>query len=192
MKRFLIILFAITCQISFSQTKKKSIPPPPKRQILTPPKINSPYSSSKPKNNVVSIVKDNSFPLSFKFEINKDTIFLPNSEFAEIIEISDSGYSEDLNVTIISRTASDTLKFEYNDGTKEDRIMHSYFEKRKWCEVNMNKEIMSAVDKESKEKIDFKVVLDKTKKKILYVENRATKRKYLPTSYEAPSPSIGF
>jgi len=191
MKKILILLLAITCQVSFSQTKKKSVPPPPKLKILSPPKVNSPYSS-KPKNNVVTIVKDNSFPLSFKFEINKDTIFQPNSEFAEIIEISDDGYSEDLNVTIISRTASDTLKFEYKDDAKDDRIMYSYFEKRKWCEAKMNKEIMAAVDKESKAKIEFKVVLDKAKKKILYLENTATKRKYMPTSYEAPSPSIGF
>lgn len=194
MKKFVLFLLVITCQISFSQTKKKSIPPPPppKRAVLAPPKINLPYSASKPKNNIMAIVKNNSFPLSFKFEINKDTIFLPNSEFAEIVEISGSEYSEDLDVTIISRTAVDTLKFEYNDGAKSDRILYSFYEKRKWCEANVNKEIMSAVDKESKEKTEFKVVLNKAKKKILYLENKATKRKYLPAEYEAPSPSIGF
>ena len=196
MKKISILVLIIICQLSFSQSKKKSVPPPPKKAVFSPPKILpppvKPISKPKPINKIVSIVKDNEIPLTFKYEINKDTIILPKSEFSEIVELYNyDSYLDNLDVTLISRTASDTMKFEFNDGTKGERWLYSFYEDRKWCKATVSKNRLTVVDKETKIKVDFNVVLDKAKKNILYLENVATKRKYLPTRYEAPPPK-GF
>lgn len=190
MKKFLIVLVVLFCQVSFSQAKKKAVPPPIKRDILQPPKVIRP--EDRPVGKIVSILRKNDFPMAFKFEINKDTIILPKQEFAEVIEVRSDSYSEELGVTIISRTAADTLKFENKDNAKEERIVYSYYEDRKWCDGIVSKETIKAIDKETKGVTSFKAVLDKPKKKILYLINISNGRKYVPTAYEPPPPSIGF
>jgi len=186
MKIFLVLLMLLACQITFSQNKKKSVPPPPPKIKLLPP------PPSKTVNKVLAIVNADSSPLSFKFEIIKDTVLMPNAQFAEIIELSGSSYPKDLELTLLSRTASDTLKIEKAAAKGGELIALSYFEKRMWCDASVDKELIIATDKDSKKKLHFKAVLDKAKKKILYLENTKTKRKYFPAPYEAPAPSIGF
>ncbi len=191
MKKFLMVLFVISGQILFSQVKKKSVPPAIKKEVLLPPKIVRP--EDRPVSKIVSIIRKNEMPMAFKFEVNKDTIILPKGEFAEVIEISNSyTFSEELDVTIISKSAVDTLKFEFNDGSKPERIAYSYYDSRKWCDGILTKETIKATDKETKSVASFRVVLDKPKKKILYLLNISNGRKYLPTAYEPPAPSIGF
>jgi len=195
MKKFLIVLLALSCQASFSQTKKKAVSTP-KKVVFTPPKIKrAPEELLPPEKTVskiVSILRKNDFPLAFKFEVKKDTMILPKQQFAEVIEVRSDSYSEELGVTIISRTASDTLKFENKDNAKGERIVYSYYEDRKWCDGIVSKETIKATDKETKEATSFKAVLDKPKKKILYLINVTSGRKYVPTAYEPPPPSIGF
>lgn len=190
MKKFLILLLLLVCQVSFSQVKKKPAPPKIKREVLSPPKIVRPEDM--PVSKIVSIIRKNEMPMAFKFEINKDTIILPRQEFAEVIEINSNSYSEELSVTIISKSAVDTLKYEFNDGSKPERIAYSYYDHRKWCEGILAKEIIKATDKETKSVATFRVVLDKSKKKILHLINVSNGRKYLPTAYEPPAPSVGF
>lgn len=195
MKKFLILLLALSCQVSFSQTKKKAVSAP-KKVVFTPPKIQRPPEILSPPertvSKIVSILRKNDFPMAFKFQVNKDTIILPKQEFAEVIELHPSSYSQEIEVTIISKSAVDTLKYEFNDGTKPERIAYSYYESRKWCEGIVTKETIKATDKETKSVASFKVVLDKPKKKILYLINVSNGRKYVPTTYEPPAPSIGF
>lgn len=191
MKKFLMVLFVISGQILFSQVKKKSVPPAIKKEVLLPLKIVRP--EDRPVSKIVSIIRKNEIPMAFKFKVNKDTIILPKAEFAEVIEISNSyTFSEELNVTIISKSAVDTVKFEFNDGSKQERIAYSYYDSRKWCDGILTKETIKATDKETKSVASFRVVLDKPKKKILYLLNISNGRKYLPTAYEPPAPSIGF
>lgn len=186
-----MVLFVVSGQILFSQVKKKSVPPPIKKEVLLPPKIVRP--EDRPVSKIVSIIRKNEMPMAFKFEVNKDTIILPKEEFAEVIEISNSyTFSEELDVTIISKSAVDTLKYEFNDGSKPERIAYSYYDSRKWCNGILTKETIKATDKETKSVASFRVVLDKPKKKILYLLNISNGRKYLPTAYEPPAPSIGF
>lgn len=195
MKKFLIVLMAISCQIAFSQTKKKAVPSAPKKVAVPPPIVRAPdllEPPKKPVNKIVSIIRKNDFPMAFKFEINKDTIILPKQEFAEVIELHPDSYSEEIDVIIISKSAVDTLKFEFNDGSKPERIAYSYYDSRQWCEGILTKEAIKAIDKETKLATSFKVVLDKPKKKILYLINISNGRKYLPAAYEPPAPSIGF
>lgn len=194
MKKFLILLLALSCQISFSQNKKKAVSTP-KKVVFTPPKIKRAPEKILPpweaENKVVSIVKKNDFPLAFKFQINKDTILLPKAEFAEIIEMR-YDYSDILGITIISKSAADTLKIQKNDSVAPERIALSYYEHRDWGSASVTNQTIKVTDKETKLTISFKVVLDKPKKKILYLINVLNGRKYLPTAYEPPAPSIGF
>lgn len=190
MKKFFTVLIVICCQISFSQVKKKSTVPSIKKTVLAVPKVVRP--EDKPVSKIVSILRKNDFPMAFKFEINKDTIFLPKQEFAEVIELHPDSYSEEIGVTVISKSAVDTLKYEFNDGTKPERIAYSYYDKRKWCDGIVSKETIKATDKETKLATTFKVVMDKPKNKILYLINISNSRKYLPTAYEPPAPTIGF
>ena len=187
----------IACQVSLSQTNKKP-KTPSKKTVMAPPKIIQPLLQPPPPpvkqvNRIITIIKDTENPLAFKYEINKDTIILPKGEFSEIIQID--SYSEDLEsieVTQIFRTASDTMKFEFNDATKGERTLYSFYEDRKWGKGTVSKNVLTVVEKETKSKVAFNVVLDKPKKKILYLENVATGRKYLPAEYQYPAPSIGF
>jgi|GEM_PF-5045391 len=188
MKKFLILLMIIACQVSFSQVKKKTVAPP---KIVRP--LPLPSLPVKQVNKIITIIKNAENPLAFKYEINKDTIILPKGEFSEIIQIdSYNEYLESIEVTQIFRTASDTMKLEVNDATKGERILYSYYEERKWGKGTVSKNVLTVVEKETKSKVAFNVVLDKPKKKILYLENVATGRKYLPSEYQYPSPTIGF
>lgn len=196
MKNILILLMIISCQVSFSQVKKKPVASS-KKTVIAPPKIVRalplPSPPVKQVNKIITIIKNAENPLAFKYEINKDTIILPKGEFSEIIQIdSYSDYSESIEVTQIYRTASDTMKFEFNDSTKGERMLYSYYEERKWGKGTVSKNVLTVVEKETKSKVTFNVFLDKPKKKILYLENVATSRKYLPSEYQYPSPTIGF
>ena len=196
MKNVLIVLMIIACQVSFSQVKKKPVAPP-KKTIIAPPKIVRPLPLPPPPvkqvSKIITIIKNAENPLAFKYEINKDTIILPKGAFSEIIQIdSYNEYLETIEVTQIFRTASDTMKLEVNDATKGERIVYSYYEERKWGKGTVSKNVLTVVEKETKSKVTFNVVLDKYKKKILYLQNVATGRKYLPSEYQYPSPTIGF
>lgn len=195
MKKILMVLMIIACQVSFSQTNKKP-KAPPKKTVMAPPKIVRSLLEPPPVkqvNKIITIIKNTENPLAFKYEINKDTIILPKGEFSEIIQIdSYSEYLESIEVTQIFRTASDTMKFEFNDATKGERMLYSFYEDRKWGKGTVSKNVLTVVEKDTKSKVTFNVVLDKPKKKILYLENVATGRKYLPAEYQYPAPSIGF
>lgn len=195
MKKFLIALLVLSCQISFSQAKKKAVSTP-KKVVFTTPKIKrapeKPLPPEKTVNKIVSILRKNDFPMAFKFEINQEKTILPKEEFAEVIELYPSSYSEEIDVTIISKSAVDTLKYKSNDGSKPERIAYSYYDSRKWCNGIVNKETIKAIENKTKIITSFKAVLDKPKKKILYLTNVSNGRKYVPTAYEPPSLSVGF
>ena len=195
MKNILIAVMIIACQVSFSQVKKKPVAPP-KKTVIAPPKIVRSLPEPPPVkqvNKIITIIKNAENPLAFKYEINKDTIILPKGEFSEIIQIdSYNDYLESIEVTRIFRTASDTIKFEVNDATKGERMLYSYYEERKWGKGTVSKTVLTFIEKETKSKATFNVVLDKPKKKILYLENVATGRKYFPSEYQYPAPTIGF
>lgn len=190
MKKIILLILLFFCQVSFSQAKKKAVPPPIKKGILAPPKIVR--TEDLPVSKIVSILRKNDFPMAFKFEVNKDTTILPDQEFAEIIEVSGDSYSESLSLTMISRTAADTIRYESNSDTKFEKRTNSYYETRNRCDGVVSKETIKATDKETKLTTSFKAVFDKPKKKILYLINVSNGRKYLLAAYEPPPPSIGF
>lgn len=194
MKKFLIVLLAITCQISFSQTKKKSVPSTPKKVAVPPPIVRAPplpKEAPKPINRIGLIMKETDGSLTFKHEVEKDTIILPNGEFAELIILSNySEYLDDFDVLIRTNTAVDTLKISASEN-KETKLAHSYYQKMVSFDATAKNNIITAIERETKQPMVFKAVLNKEKKKILYLESVPGKKRYLPSEPYYPPPMMG-
>ena len=194
MKKFLIVLMAISCQIAFSQTKKKAVPAAPKKIVVPPPIVRAPEvpkPASKPVNTIGLIIKETDGSLTFKHEVQKDTLILPNGEFAELIILSNySEYLDDFDVVIRTNTAVDTLKITASEN-KETKLAFSYYQRLVSFDATAKNNIITAIERETKQPMVFKAVLDKAKKKILYLESVPGKKRYLPSEPYYPPPTMG-
>ena len=194
MKKFLIVLMAISCQIAFSQTKKKAVPAAPKKVVVPPPIVRAPPSpkeAPKPVNTIGLIMKETDGSLTFTHEVQKDTLILPKGEFAELIILSNySEYLDDFDVVIRTNTAVDTLKITASEN-KETKLAFSYYQRLVSFDATAKNNIITAIERETKQPMVFKAVLNKEKKKILYLESVPGKKRYLPSEPYYPPPTMG-
>ena len=196
MKKILIVLMAIICQISFSQTKKKAVSSTPKKVAVPPPSpvIHPPVAQKlklNPINRIGTIIKEYEGTLTFKYEVNKDTIILPNGEFAELVILSNYSESlDDFDVLIRTNTTVDTLKIvaSENKGTK---LAQSFYQSMQSFDATAKNNFITAINRETKQPMVFKALLNKEKKKILYLESVPGKKRYLPSEPYYPPPMMG-
>lgn len=189
-KKFVLSFLLLLCVqvFVFGQKKKKPLPlPPPKiEKEVQPAKLNDPSS-----NPILKLVSSEEKNQSFAWEINADTLLVKNSLFKEIVQFNCFSSTCD-DVEIVKNSTSDDFQMKKKRKEDTEIRMMSFFQNRTRNSFKINKNILSLTDDKTKSKRQFKIILDKKGKSILYLQDVVSKKKYLPSEPDYPSPSISM
>jgi len=185
-RKTIIVNFSIAALIAIqlvaaAQTKK--------RKSLRPPKMIAPVAVTEVNPGAGPIIKileqgEDGIPLAFQWQLNADTVLKSGDVFRETISFSGGA-------VLSSFMADDTTALKKSTD-KEYRVTNrfvSFSGKTDAFNVTEENGILVLEHPETHEKLRYKVYLDKTRKKIIKIENLNTHRIYQPAEFEGASVS---
>ncbi len=126
-------------------------------------------------------------PLAFAWQLNRDTLLNAKDVFREVIEFQG-------DATFRKAIALDTITLKKNTeadyDVRRNFLSHSIAMATYEISQQKGKQILVFANSTSKEKLYFKVFLDKASKRILKIQNLSNGRFYLPVPFEGGTISM--
>ena len=139
-----------------------------------------------PKSNVERLLETPGPPLTFTWKLNADTLLPADAPFQKTLELSTS------DATMRTRFQKEATELKKEIAAPEGTVIaESHYGKTIGFSTDLSKDVATLTNRETNEKLRFKLFLNKSRTKILKIQDLKTKEVYLPAAFEGPTIMMG-